>query len=146
MKIRTGFVSNSSSSSFIVAFAKVPESVDELKVLLFGEGEWFQHPHEDERLSTAEVAATVWRDIEGKQPMTDEAVREEMDTGHIYEIGRTGYPEYPCCDAPIEECRAQWEAWDAEHRAVTGKFANKFLAENWYARLVECPNLGGSRR
>lgn len=36
MKIREGFVSNSSSSSFIVLFDKIPESSKELEELLFG--------------------------------------------------------------------------------------------------------------
>jgi hypothetical protein len=35
VKIRTGFVSNSSSSSFIVAFPKEPESAKELRQMLF---------------------------------------------------------------------------------------------------------------
>lgn len=35
MKTRLGFVSNSSSSSFLVAFDKLPESENELKILMF---------------------------------------------------------------------------------------------------------------
>jgi len=35
MKIRNGFVSNSSSSSFIVAFDREPESPDDIKEMLF---------------------------------------------------------------------------------------------------------------
>ena len=35
MKIRNGFVSNSSSSSFVVAFPKMPKDVQELKQILF---------------------------------------------------------------------------------------------------------------
>ena len=45
MKIRNGFVSNSSSSSFVVAFDKKPETVEELKKLLFGEEEVYGNPH-----------------------------------------------------------------------------------------------------
>jgi len=39
MKIRSGFVSNSSSSSFVLAFDKKPESAKELHKLMFGEEE-----------------------------------------------------------------------------------------------------------
>ena len=40
MKKRLGFVSNSSSSSFIITFDKVPETVEELKELLFEDQEF----------------------------------------------------------------------------------------------------------
>ena len=36
MKIRSGFVSNSSSSSFIVAFPRKPRNVDEMRTMVFG--------------------------------------------------------------------------------------------------------------
>ena len=40
MKIRNGFVSNSSSSSFVIAFPHKPKSVEDVKEMLFGKQEW----------------------------------------------------------------------------------------------------------
>lgn len=37
MKTRSRFVSNSSSSSFVLAFNKAPQNVDEMRKILFGE-------------------------------------------------------------------------------------------------------------
>jgi len=40
MKVRKGFVSNSSSSSFVVAFPHKPKSIEDLKKIMFGNQEW----------------------------------------------------------------------------------------------------------
>lgn len=67
MKIRKGFVSNSSSSSFLVAFK--PEeikTIDTLKKTLFGENE----THEG--YDTYKITETVWNDIQ-KQKGTNAA-------------------------------------------------------------------------
>lgn len=40
MKVRKGFVSNSSSSSFVVAFPRKPENVEDVKEMMFGKQEW----------------------------------------------------------------------------------------------------------
>jgi hypothetical protein len=40
MKIRNGFVSNSSSSSFVVAFPHKPTSAEDVKEMMFGKQEW----------------------------------------------------------------------------------------------------------
>jgi hypothetical protein len=86
MKIRKGFVSNSSSSSFVVAFAKKPESIDELKLMMFGDEELFPNPYEVINYTTTEIASTVWKD------MTEEAtdLREVFNRGFL-----DGDPDYP---------------------------------------------------
>jgi len=62
MKHRQGFVSNSSSSSFIVGFDKVPESAEELHTMMFPEGEHTIQPY-DHSASSTQVAETVFEDM-----------------------------------------------------------------------------------
>lgn len=65
MKIRNGFVSNSSSSSFIVAFDKDPESSEELRKIIFGN----EKTHEG--YSTTEIADYVFADIKQQRVNRD---------------------------------------------------------------------------
>lgn len=75
MKIRNGFVSNSSSSSFIVAFPYKPESVEELQNWLFPYENHFVSPYAeyDGRTWPVEVVAQIVF-----QQITKEAPEEEI--------------------------------------------------------------------
>ena len=59
MKIRTGFVSNSSSSSFIVDFPRYPETKEILAEMM---GDCSAHPYST-FISSEDVIDSVWRDI-----------------------------------------------------------------------------------
>jgi len=63
MKQRNGYVSNSSSSSFIVGFSEVPKTVEETHSLLFPRGETIVQPC-DEGMSSLRVAEHVFNDLE----------------------------------------------------------------------------------
>jgi hypothetical protein len=63
MKIRSGFVSNSSSSSFIVGFPKLPSSPEELERMMFSEPGEVQPYEHCIATPTLEVAKTVFRDM-----------------------------------------------------------------------------------
>lgn len=77
MKIRHGFVSNSSSSSFVVAFDKEPKSMEDVKIAMFGAEEHFPSTYSEYSYSTNQIAETVWRDIQGQRPNHRKNIRHE---------------------------------------------------------------------
>ncbi len=76
MKIRNGFVSNSSSSSFIVAFEKLPESVDETKQMLFGDDKTVYW--NDEIESANVIAARVFDNIQATEHISQKTTKCEI--------------------------------------------------------------------
>jgi hypothetical protein len=83
MKKRKGFVSNSSSSSFIVAFSKKPESVEEMQKLLFDDDQYFQSPYSDEKWSSSRIAEIVLNDM--GTPATMQEMRRLVSYDYDYD-------------------------------------------------------------
>ena len=86
MKIRTGFISNSSSSSFIIAFAHKPKSVADLKEMMFGKQEWhytgiYGDDDEDRDVSTQIIAEAVFEDV--KKKATKKEVYRSLRNGYF---------------------------------------------------------------
>lgn len=73
MKIRNGFVSNSSSSSFIVAFPRAPKDKEEVRQILFGAKTTIKTPYDDNPTSTDKIASTIWNDIKPQQQWSPDA-------------------------------------------------------------------------
>jgi len=86
MKSRSGFVSNSSSSSFIVGFDEKPRSAAFLRKLLFGDMEFIQYY--DNSYSTAEIAQTIFNDLKGARPVNLAKIIKTVRSGHF-----PGYPD-----------------------------------------------------
>ncbi len=76
MKIRNGFVSNSSSSSFLVAFDKVPEKLEEVKNLMFPDKE---NNHTIEGINILELVLDIFKNI--KKPLSKKEVLEVFIQG-----------------------------------------------------------------
>lgn len=76
MKTRTGFVSNSSSSSFVVAFPHIPHNVDEVFDLLFDGAK-------NSSNIEYEFAQTIFAEISNQTPLTMKEIIEEFQAGYF---------------------------------------------------------------
>ncbi len=96
MKIRRGFVSNSSSSSFIVAFPRKPVDVEDLKEMMFGKQEWHYSSIGEDDVPTLLIARKVF-DRMG-EPATSEEVFESIRGGwfdsYLIPESYPGYASY----------------------------------------------------
>ena len=76
MKTRNGFVSNSSSSSFVVGFKKIPQNIEDVHELMFPEEIKVQLYEGYPEFSSSEIAKQVWNDIENQIPNDMSAIKE----------------------------------------------------------------------
>jgi hypothetical protein len=91
MKIRSGFVSNSSSSSFIVAFPKKPKTeADVLNMMFKGNPDEVIMPSwGDTGMTTKAIASQVFKDLKDTKP-TKKELREDFE-GRYYVSNGTLY-------------------------------------------------------
>lgn len=81
MKTRHGFVSNSSSSSFLLVFPRIPSSEDDVHSIMFPKGETTVDAY-DQPMSSRSVAARVYDDIQGiKESLKPAEILEEISSG-----------------------------------------------------------------
>ncbi len=102
MKTRTGFVSNSSSSSFIVAFDELPEGSDSLRRLIFGDVDAADTMYLDGyRTSYASLARDLWAVMQEQLPICCEHKLRHTIASKAYSA--VGYDDNKEVDAFLEE-------------------------------------------
>ncbi len=97
MKTRNGFVSNSSSSSFVVAFPKKPKRFEDAYKMMFAGEEGGIQPYDFvDGLSHSQIAKRVWDDISSKKkdkwdtkkvPAKINDVKDEFSNRYYYTTG-----------------------------------------------------------
>jgi len=117
MKIRTGFVSNSSSSSFIVGFKRRPQTAEEVHQVLFGTEPAVITVY-DFGLPTNVAAQKVFDDIQKQQPATRDQILEVVRDGYFDTRPSRDYNGEKPSDIMLKEFRGKYpdieSYWDGE--------------------------------
>lgn len=129
MKIRAGFVSNSSSSSFILAFEKQPKDMMDLKKILLGEDEIYCGPYNGNCFSASTVAETVWTDMNKNGPAGLDAVAEEFNSGYLPDLDVIERPHCGLEDSD-EVWRTKHDDYYDKRAKMARNIAEKFMEEH----------------
>jgi hypothetical protein len=123
MKIRNGFVSNSSSSNFIVVFDKKPKCEYDLRKVLFPNQNVFFNPYGNESWPITQVVDTIWEAIKGQRPNNKKAILDAIKQGYYKDC-----PDFHLFTGDNRHVEYQ-KAWEDGAKKIAKKFylENKFV-------------------
>jgi len=137
MKTRNGFVSNSSSSSFILALPGRPTSAKQMHEWMFPDGPITICPYDFVGALSSERAADIaYEDLKDATALTRDEIVDELDSGSFCAPAPKGikFPKYPdyytrkgLTDAEED---ALYEKYGKETRAVAEKLADHLICES----------------
>lgn len=130
MKTRTGFVSNSSSSSFILIFDKDPSSIDNLTEML---GECNNYDDYYGETTTEEVINRVHCDVMSKMPASIPELMDELGSNLSWDIYKQMESRRHEFIDPITgklDTDRYYEALEAEEAKQLAPMIEKFKREN----------------
>lgn len=147
MKIRNGFVSNSSSSSFVVAFPHKPKDEHDVKEILFGKNDWHYADglSVDVEIPAIDIAKNVFAKIEKEASKEDiyESIRNGWFDEYYGLPGMADYfddPEYKDLNINKEDhskkMKKIWKKYEEINSERAKAIANLFIDFNKDAYIV----------
>jgi hypothetical protein len=128
-KFRNGFVTNSSSSSFIVSLEKLPTTIKEVKKLLFKKDQVaYSACYSSECFSLNDVAERVYNEIQDAKPNDEESIKNEL-SGH-YDDGPDYCTYTSGLDYKSKEYKDAYEKYIKDHEEFIEKKYKDFMKKN----------------
>jgi hypothetical protein len=130
VKIRNGFVSNSSSSSFVVAFPKQPKTKKMLREMLFGDAKYFANPYDFNHTCHGwpieQVVNAIWEQISSQTANNKKAILEGFNG---WFDGRPDYDDFKIDDGTL--CGdTDWDKYHEASSIARQKKMKEFMKAN----------------
>lgn len=128
MKFRNGFVSNSSSSSFIVAFPRIPLNEESVREMMFDSDDRKEITLEyyDHVMTIEQIASRVFSDIQDSSiiPINEEAIYSAFEEDYAIDY----FDDYQRATTDEERNKIREDA-DKQNEIESKKNAKKFLED-----------------
>lgn len=124
MKYRICFVSNSSSTSFLVAFLRNPKNAKDVQGMVFGDIKQFVHPYVSVIYTAEEIAQAIWDDIKKQIPNN-----RNMIFSRMHNVIRDRYSEF---ETPAKDPQypGDYDFDDEGFRCVNKETILEFMSNN----------------